>query len=100
MSKPFIVVTSRAVEALDDDELRYILGHELGHLLSGHAVYRTMMVILDPPVGEPRLAAGRLDRAARHHRRRCTSGGARPSCPPTGPGCSPGRTRRRRCART
>jgi Zn-dependent protease with chaperone function len=46
MSKPFIVVSSRAVEALDDDELRYILGHELGHLLSGHAVYRTMMAIL------------------------------------------------------
>jgi Zn-dependent protease with chaperone function len=46
MSRPFIVVTSRAVEALDDDELRYLLGHELGHLLSGHAVYRTMMAVL------------------------------------------------------
>jgi Zn-dependent protease with chaperone function len=46
MSKPFVVVTSGAVAALDDEELRYILGHELGHLLSGHAVYRTMMVIL------------------------------------------------------
>jgi Zn-dependent protease with chaperone function len=46
MSKPFIVVTSRAVELYDDDELRFILGHELGHLVSGHAVYRTMMSIL------------------------------------------------------
>jgi Zn-dependent protease with chaperone function len=46
MSKPFITVTSRAVELLDDDELRHILGHELGHLRSGHAVYRTMMIIL------------------------------------------------------
>jgi Zn-dependent protease with chaperone function len=46
MAKPFIVVTSRAIESLDDDELRYILGHELGHLYSGHAVYRTMMMIL------------------------------------------------------
>src|SRR6059058_4600889 len=42
----YIVVTSRAVELFDDDELRYLLGHELGHLLSGHAVYRTMMAIL------------------------------------------------------
>src|SRR6266511_2906858 len=46
MSRPFIVVTSRAVELYDDDELRFVLGHELGHLLSGHAVYRTMMGIL------------------------------------------------------
>src|SRR5215470_14197452 len=46
MARPFIVVTSRAVELFDDEELRYILGHELGHLLSGHAVYRTMMAIL------------------------------------------------------
>src|SRR6266513_1524451 len=46
MSRPFIVVTSRAVELYDDEELRYVLGHELGHLLSGHAVYRTMMAIL------------------------------------------------------
>jgi Zn-dependent protease with chaperone function len=46
MARPFIVVTSRAVKEFDDDELRYILGHELGHLLSGHAVYRTMMIML------------------------------------------------------
>jgi Zn-dependent protease with chaperone function len=46
MARPFIVVTSRAVKEFDDDELRYILGHELGHLLSGHAVYRTMMLLL------------------------------------------------------
>jgi Zn-dependent protease with chaperone function len=46
MTKPFIVVTSRAVESMDDEELRYILGHELGHMGSGHAVYRTMMIIL------------------------------------------------------
>lgn len=46
MAKPFVVVSNRAIEVLDDDELRYLLGHELGHLVSGHAVYRTMMVIL------------------------------------------------------
>jgi len=46
MSKPFITLTSRSVELLDDDELRYVLGHELGHMRSGHAVYRTMMVII------------------------------------------------------
>ncbi|WP_432835578.1 M48 family metallopeptidase [Dactylosporangium sp. CA-092794] len=46
MSKPFIVVNSGSVELLDDDELRCMLGHEIGHLVSGHAVYRTMVLIL------------------------------------------------------
>jgi Zn-dependent protease with chaperone function len=46
MAKPFIVVNSGALELLDDEELRHMLGHEVGHLMSGHAVYRTMLVIL------------------------------------------------------
>ncbi len=46
MSKPFIVVNTGALELLDDEELRNLLGHEIGHLMSGHAVYRTMLVIL------------------------------------------------------
>jgi Zn-dependent protease with chaperone function len=46
MSKPFIVVNSGALELLDDEELRCMLGHELGHLVSGHAVYRTMASML------------------------------------------------------
>jgi Zn-dependent protease with chaperone function len=46
MSKPFIVINSGALELLDDEELRCLLGHEIGHLLSGHAIYRTMAMIL------------------------------------------------------
>ncbi|MEU4239949.1 M48 family metallopeptidase [Actinoplanes sp. NPDC026619] len=46
LNKPFIVITTAAVEKLDDDELRAVLGHELGHVLSGHAVYKTIMMIL------------------------------------------------------
>jgi hypothetical protein len=43
---PFVVLTSGMVDLLDDDELRFVLGHELGHALSGHALYTTMLVQL------------------------------------------------------
>ncbi|MET8148217.1 M48 family metallopeptidase [Actinoplanes sp. NPDC049668] len=46
MDKPFIVITTGAVEKLDDEELRALLGHEIGHVRSGHAVYKTIMMIL------------------------------------------------------
>src|SRR3712207_3105247 len=46
MDRPFIVITTAAVEKLDDEELRALLGHEIGHVRSGHAVYKTMMTIL------------------------------------------------------
>src|SRR5215216_395509 len=43
---PFIVVHSAAVELLDDEELRVLLSHELGHVMSGHSLYRTIAAIL------------------------------------------------------
>jgi Zn-dependent protease with chaperone function len=46
IDKPFIVIHSAAVELLDDDELRVLLSHELGHVISGHALYRTIAAIL------------------------------------------------------
>jgi Zn-dependent protease with chaperone function len=41
--KPFIVITTGMVNLCDPEELRFVVGHELGHVLSGHAVYRTML---------------------------------------------------------
>ena len=46
MEKPFIILNSGTVNLLDDDELSFVLGHELGHIMSGHVLYRTMTVIL------------------------------------------------------
>lgn len=43
MDKPFIVLNSGLVELLDDDELAFVIAHELGHVMSGHAVYQTLL---------------------------------------------------------
>src|SRR5438445_762096 len=46
MDKPFIVINSGALRLLDDDEMRALLGHELGHVMSGHALYRTILILI------------------------------------------------------
>ena len=46
MDRPFIVLNSGALALLDDEELHAILGHELGHVMSGHALYRTILIII------------------------------------------------------
>ncbi len=46
MDRPFIVINSGAVKLLDDDEMRTLLGHELGHVMSGHALYHTILVLI------------------------------------------------------
>ncbi len=41
--RPFIVITTGMIDLYDAEELRFAVGHEIGHVLSGHAVYRTML---------------------------------------------------------
>ena len=45
-SKPFIVISTGMVDLMDAEEIRHVIGHELGHVLSGHSVYRTMLFYL------------------------------------------------------
>jgi len=59
MNKPIIVLNSALIDLLDEEELRFVIGHELGHALSGHAVHQTILqrllalsgVLLVVPVG-------------------------------------------------
>ena len=46
VDKPFIMLTSPLVEMLDDDELQCVLGHEIGHVMAGHALYTTILLLL------------------------------------------------------
>jgi Zn-dependent protease with chaperone function len=46
MEKPLIVVNSALVDLLGEDEMAFVLAHELGHALSGHAVYQTLLLRL------------------------------------------------------
>lgn len=41
-TKPFIVLTSGLIEAMDEEELFFVLAHELGHIKCGHVMYKTM----------------------------------------------------------
>lgn len=46
VDRPFVVVTSSIVDWMDDDEIRCVLGHEVGHILCGHALYTTVLDLL------------------------------------------------------
>jgi Zn-dependent protease with chaperone function len=43
IDEPFIVLSTGMVEALDTEALRFVIGHEMGHVLSGHAVLLTLL---------------------------------------------------------
>jgi Zn-dependent protease with chaperone function len=43
---PMVLVNSRTIELLDELEIRTVLGHEAGHILSDHVMYTTALVIL------------------------------------------------------
>ncbi len=44
--RPFVYITAGALKSLKGEEIRFVLAHELSHVLSGHALYRTMMDII------------------------------------------------------
>jgi Zn-dependent protease with chaperone function len=46
VERPFILLSSGALELWDEAELTCIIAHEVGHILSGHAVYKTLLALL------------------------------------------------------
>jgi len=46
MDEPFIVLNSGIISLLEEDQLRYVLGHEVGHILSNHVLYKTLLRLM------------------------------------------------------
>ncbi|MHB8126172.1 MAG: M48 family metallopeptidase [Desulfitobacteriaceae bacterium] len=51
IDKPMVIFSSGAIDCLSEKEFLYMLGHELGHIKSGHCLYH-MMVSLVPIIGD------------------------------------------------
>ena len=56
---PYVVLTSRLVEVLDANELRAVMGHEVGHIMASHVLYHTALQIL-LGISVPLLSPGTL----------------------------------------
>jgi len=41
-TKPFITMTSGLIDVMTDEELFFVIGHEVGHIKAGHVLYGTM----------------------------------------------------------
>lgn len=46
VKEPFMTINSSMLDSLDDDELLAVIGHELGHIVSGHVLYKTLLRLL------------------------------------------------------
>ena len=45
-AKPFIVINTGALKLLTPEERRVVLAHEVGHVMSGHATYTTIALLI------------------------------------------------------
>ena len=53
-----LVLYSGAVDLLPDSELKYIIGHEMGHIKSGHVLYHVMAGVINQVIQQMGLLAG------------------------------------------
>jgi Zn-dependent protease with chaperone function len=46
MERPFIILNSGTRVLLNDEELQFVMAHEIAHIMSDHVLYKTMTVLL------------------------------------------------------
>jgi len=46
VSEPFIILNSSLVKIFDEKEMTAIIAHEMGHIMSGHSLYKTIIWLL------------------------------------------------------
>ncbi len=47
---PRITALSGAIDLLDNDEIRFLLGHEIGHIMAGHKPFHNVLITLYTPL--------------------------------------------------
>ena len=60
---PYIIVTTGLLDLMNEDEQLAVIAHELGHIKSGHVLYKTMALgigLLLTLIGDMTLGVGRL----------------------------------------
>ena len=62
-TKPFITLTSGLIDMLSDEELFFVIGHEVGHIKAGHVLYGTIarnIAAVMEVIGQATLGIGAL----------------------------------------
>lgn len=60
---PYIVITTGVLDLMSEDEILAVIAHELGHIKSGHVLYKTMARVIGlllTIIGDMTLGIGRL----------------------------------------
>jgi len=63
VEQPIVVLNAGLVDSMTDEELRYVIGHELGHIKSGHVLYyqiAQLVPVLAEMVGAATFGVGAL----------------------------------------
>ncbi|HPZ08452.1 MAG TPA: M48 family metallopeptidase [Candidatus Eremiobacteraeota bacterium] len=63
VEKPMIIITDGCINLLSEEELLFVLGHELGHIKSEHLIYQqlaSVVPILADIIGTATLGIGKL----------------------------------------